>query len=166
MASSGNSKSLALVAALVITGLPLPACSSSEGSTDNTSGGTTSGGTTSGGTTSGSSGAQGGSCSGDIANCPIGTLSAAQQNDMCSILAAATDDPPGTKLECTKGGDSVYIVVNSKDDCVAKPAAASCKVTVTYLVNCFKQAKKDACSALGADGACAQLFDPASGCSG
>ncbi|CAN5918035.1 hypothetical protein BH11MYX4_BH11MYX4_32140 [soil metagenome] len=140
----------------------LTACASSDSGGSSSGGGTSGSGQSSSGTSG--SGNGGGSCSGDIANCPVGTLSAAQQNDMCSILSAAIDDPPGTKLECKQGGDSQYIVVNSKADCIAKPAPAACKVTVTQLVGCFKSAKKDACPAFATGGACAPLFDPASGC--
>ena len=57
-----------------------------------------------------------------------------------------------------------FISVNSKADCVAKPAPKTCKVTVTQLVACFKAPKKDACPAFASSGACAILFDPASGC--
>ncbi len=143
---------------VLLTALAIQACSSSDSGTSSSSGGTS--GTAQ--SSSGTSGTSGGSCTGDIANCPIGTLSTAQQNDMCSILAAAIDDPPGTKLSCPS--PDLYIVVNSKEECIAQPAKATCKVTVTQLVGCFKSAKKDACSALGEGGACAPLFDPASGC--
>lgn len=153
------SKSVVLTFTVAAAFATLTACASSDsggGSSSSTSGSSSSG-------TNGSS-SSGGSCSGDIANCPVGTLSTAQQNDMCSILAAAIDDPPGTKLECKQGGDSHYIVVNSKADCIAKPAPAACKLTVTQLVGCFKSAMKDACPAFATGGACAPLFDPASGC--
>ena len=144
---------------VLLAALAIQACSSSDSGTSSSSSGGTSG---SSGSSSGASGTSGGSCTGDIANCPIGTLSTAQQNDMCSILSAAIDDPPGTKLSCPS--PDLFIVVNSKEDCIAQPAKATCKVTVTQLVGCFKSAKKDACSALGEGGACAPLFDPASGC--
>jgi hypothetical protein len=156
------SKSVALVFALVT----VTACSSSDstGSSSGSSGSSSGTTSSSGGSSGSSSGDTGGSCSGDIANCGLGTLSPAQQNDMCSILAAAVDDPPGTKFECNQGGENHFISVNSKQDCIAKPAPKSCKVTTTQLVACFKAAKKDACPAFAPNGACAILFDPASGC--
>lgn len=85
---------------------------------------------------------------------------------MCSLLSATIEDPPGTKLECKQGGDSQFITVNSKADCIANPAAKTCKVTVTELLGCFKAAKKDACAAFASGGACKPLFDPSSGCTG
>ncbi len=147
---------------LLLAALAVQACSSSDSSTSSSSGGTS--GTTRNGGSSGSSGSSsgGGTCTGDIANCPIGTLSTAQQNDMCSILAAAIDDPPGTKLACPSPDQ--FIVVNSKEQCIAQPAKASCKVTVTQLVGCFTAAKKSACVAFATGGACAPLFDPSTGC--
>lgn len=136
------------------------ACSGSDSSTSSSSGGTSGSGQSSSGTSG--SGKGGGSCTGDIANCPAGTLSAAQLNDECSILSAALDDPPGTKLSCPSPDRS--IVVNSKEQCVAQPAKPTCKLTFTQLIACFKAAKKDACAALGDNGACAPLFDESSGC--
>ena len=154
-----------LVLALVVAAGTF-ACSSTDSGGSSSSGGTSSGGTTSsssGGTTSSSSSSGGtGTCTGDIASCPLGSLSAAQNADMCNTLAAAEEDPPGTKLTCEATGS--YITVNSKETCIAQPAKSTCKVTLTYLLNCFKEAKKDACTALGDNGACADLFDSASGC--
>ncbi len=149
---------------LLLAALAVQACSSNDSSTSSsggTSGTTSSGGGGSSSSSSGSSGG-GGTCTGDIANCPIGTLSKAQQNDMCSILDAAIDDPPGTKLACPSPDQ--FIVVNSKEQCIAQPAKASCKVTVTQFVGCFTAAKKNACAALATGGACAPLFDPSTGC--
>jgi hypothetical protein len=150
-----------ILVALVLTSV-VAGCSSSDSSDGKSSSSGGSSGSSSG--SSGTSGNNGGGCTGDIANCAVGTLSDAQQDDMCSILAAAIDDPPGTKLECTEGGNNQYIVVNSKADCVAQHAKPTCKVTVTQLVGCFKAAKKDACGAFGNDGACKILFDPTTGC--
>ena len=147
---------------LLLAALAVQACSSSDSSTSSSGG--TSGTAQSSSGTSGttSSGGGGGTCTGDIANCPLGTLSSAQQNDMCSILDAAIDDPPGTKLACPSPDQ--FLVVNSKEQCVAQPAKASCKVTVTQLVGCFTAAKKNACAAFATGGACAPLFDPSTGC--
>ncbi len=140
---------------LLLAALAVQACSSSDSSTSSSGG-------TSGTTSSSGGGGGGGTCTGDIANCPIGTLSKTQQNDMCSILDAAIDDPPGTKLACPSPDQ--FIVVNSKEQCIAQPAKASCKVTVTQLVGCFTAAKKNACAAFATGGACAPLFDPSTGC--
>jgi hypothetical protein len=136
--------------------LALVACSSND-STASSSGASGSSGS------SGASSDPGGACPGDVANCPLGSLSAAQANDVCSILDAAVEDPPGTKLECK--ASNLFITVNSKEDCIANPPKKTCKVTVTQLLACFKAAKKDACAAFEKSGACAPLFDPASGCS-
>ena len=150
---------------LLLAALAVQACSSSDSSTSSsggTSGATSSSSGGSSGSSSSTSSSGGGTCTGDIANCPIGTLSTAQQNDMCSILDAAIDDPPGTKLACPS--PDRFIVVNSKEQCIAQPAKASCKVTVTQIVGCFTAAKKNACAAFATGGACAPLFDPSTGC--
>lgn len=150
----------------------LAACSGSDsggGSNGSSSGGSSSGGSSSGGATSSSSGSSGeaGACSGEITSCPVGTLSSKQMADMCSLLLASIDDPPGTKFECTSGENKgLYLTVNSKEQCAAQPPPSTCKVTVGQLIDCYKAAKKDACGAFEDDGACAKLFSPDSGCSG
>ena len=156
----------------------LAACSGSDsdgGSNGSSSGGSSSGGSSSGGATSSSSssssssggGGGGGGCSGEITSCSVGSLSSKQLADMCSLLLASIDDPPGTKLECTAGDKKgLFLTVNSKEQCVAQPPPSTCKVTVGQLIDCYKAAKKDACSAFEDDGACGKLFSAESGCSG
>ena len=151
----------------------LAACSGSDsdgGSNGSSSGGSSSGGSSSGGATSSSSSSSsggGGGCSGEITSCSVGSLSSKQLADMCSLLLASIDDPPGTKLECTAGDKKgLFLTVNSKEQCVAQPPPSTCKVTVGQLIDCYKAAKKDACGAFEDDGACGKLFSADSGCSG
>lgn len=152
----------------------LVACSGSDsnGGSSGTTSGSSSGGSSSGSTSSSSSsssssGSGGAGCSGEITTCQVGTLSTKQLDDMCSLLLASIDDPPGTKLECTSGDKKgLFITVNSKEQCVSQPPPASCKVTVGQLIDCYKAAKKDACGAFADTGACGKLFSPESGCSG
>lgn len=137
--------------------LAVPACSDDESSTN----GSPSGTTPSGG--GGSSG--GGSCSGAIASCKMGTLSDAQQQDMCSLVLTSIDSPAGTKFECKEGpNEGLFLTLSSQEECVASKAPASCTVTVGTLIECYKGAKNDACAAFGEKGACAPLFATDSGC--
>lgn len=169
-----NSKAIALATFLVT--VVCTACSGDDSKGASSSSGAS--GTNGTGGTSGTSGTSGtdggtsdskstGSCKGEITDCAVGSLSDAQASDMCSLLLAAIDSPAGTKYECTSGPKSgLFITVNSKEQCVAQRAPASCKVTVGQLIACFKGAKKDACDAFSDSGPCSLLFDPASGCSG
>lgn len=155
-----------LVMGTVLLFLGLTACSSDDSSEK----GSSSGGSSSGNTSSSSGGSSSGGgdgCSGEITSCTMGSLSDAQTSDMCSLILTTLDDPPGTKYECEQGPQQgLYLVVNTKEQCVATKAPASCKVTVGTLVNCHKEAKKDACAAFADTGSCSAVFSADSGCGG
>ncbi len=161
--------SVCLSATALVALAVLAACSSddsgSSGSSTSSSGGS-SGTTSSGGTSTssgGSTSSSGGTgCTGDILQCTVGSLSDAQQNDFCSTLYAVIDDAAGSKYEC-KALDR-YITVNDKATCVAQRAPASCTIKVAQVLDCYKAAKKDACTALADNGVCRIFFAPPPGC--
>lgn len=147
----------------------LVACSGGDSDSKTSSSGTTpsSSGSTSGGSSSSSSSSSssgGGSCTGDVTLCTIGSLSDAQQQDFCSTLYAAIDDPAGTTYACKSLDRS--ITLNDKQTCVAQRAPAGCSIKVSQVLDCYKAAKKDACTALADSGACHFFFPPPAGCGG
>jgi hypothetical protein len=145
----------------------LVACSNEDPPSSSSSGssGASSSSSSSGGTSSGSTGERGGSCTGEITACAMGTLSDRQQDDMCSLILASIDASPGTKFECKEGEqEGLFLTVSSKTECVASKAPSGCKLTVGQLVQCYKAASKDACASFAEGGACAPLFDPGQNC--
>ena len=149
-----------LVMGTVLLFLGLTACSGEDGSGT----GSSSSGSSSGGSSSSSGGSSGG-CSSDVTSCGLGSLSDAQTADMCNLFLTSIDDPPGTKYVCNDGPQQgLYLTVNAKEQCIASKAPASCKLTVGALVQCYKDAKKDACAAFA--GSCSGFFSKDNGCSG
>ena len=154
-----------------LAGLAGLGCSSSSGSSSSgTSGATSSsssGGSSGATSSSGTSGSNPGSCSGDITACTLGSLSDTQRNDMCTVTLAAIDAPSGTKYECTSGPNSgLNLTINSKATCEAQKYPASCAITVQQLLDCYKGAKTDACTALDAQGVCGKVFAQSKACAG
>ena len=104
-------------------------------------------------------------CTGDITNCALGTLSDAQRGDVCNLTLAAIDSPSGATFECKSGpAQGRSLSVNDKSTCVAQTYTASCSVKVSTLLNCYKAAKSDACTALGDEGACSAVASHAGEC--
>jgi hypothetical protein len=86
-------------------------------------------------------------------------LNGAQQSDMCSVTLAAIDAQAGVKYECNTGPQSgLTLTVNTKDQCLANKAPAACDITVQQLIDCYKAAKTDACSAFAPTAACGPIF--------
>jgi hypothetical protein len=106
-----------------------------------------------------------GGCSGDVTACALGSLSDAQRTDVCNLILTAIDAPSGAKYECTSGpNEGRSLTVNSKDACIAQRFPATCAIKVGELIECYKAAKADACSALGDEGTCTPIFSQASTC--
>ncbi|WP_394832360.1 hypothetical protein LVJ94_38195 [Pendulispora rubella] len=106
-----------------------------------------------------------GRCSGDITNCALGALSDAQKADMCNLTLEAIDSSSGAKFECKSGPQSgQYLQVNAKNECVAQKFPASCSITVSELLKCYKAAKADACAAFEEGGACTAMVGRSQEC--
>jgi hypothetical protein len=115
----------------------------------------------------GGGGASSGGCSGDVTACALGTLSDSQRADVCNLILTAIDAPSGAKYECTSGpNQGTFLTVSKKDDCIAQKFPPACAVKVRELVECYKAAKADACTALGDDGSCSPVLTQASSCVG
>lgn len=104
----------------------------------------------------------GGGCAGEVTDCRLAELSSEQKETYCDTLLAVIDDEPGTAYECADNGLS--LTLNSRAGCVANEVSSDCPITVGDIIDCYKAAKADACSAYAEDGACAPLFEQSEAC--